>query len=714
MTDLPPTIEPSLSALLRREDACERFEADLRAGLCPRPADYLALVPLEEQDQLLIELEAVAAAYGDEVSTRKADSSEVTPPAPAKKKTPVPLPEKIGRYRIIAKLGKGGMGIVYKAWHPVLDQSVALKTILHKYVRKSAMKDRLIDEARKVAKLKHPHIVPVYDADEEDGLPFFTMALIEGGSLADRLAEFQLGAPILNEEGKSVGLSTQGWTRKQLRQRKEKLLTLMEKVCCAVHAAHANDPPIIHRDLKPGNILMEGDEPLVSDFGLAMVQEAVGEDTGRIEIAGTPHYMAPEQHRGATGEIGPATDVWAIGVILYQLCTGRLPFASKDKEQLKEKILTKEPPRPRQVNSRILPDLDAIIFKCLNKDAAFRFTTLSELADELGRCRQGEFTHTHPPTVAQRITSAVWHSAMAKAAATLLATLAVTAGTLSLWPGLFNVGDSNAFEIDNEAKALEMQRELGLGKPVRLLTEEGLPRFSRIKDFTKKGSPKMAVLTASSGELVIEQRGDFGNSSLITLLRDPACESYEFTGEVRHDAAGEGGYIGICALGSERFTTLGTEYTFFGLAFADVGGLVTTGSTSQRAHSYIDAFLHREVSKNDFHARLLDSTQDSLIPTTATNGFRKFRIGIQRTSLALYFDEQLVATYDRDRLRSIALDRLGYLRDPDNPPVGETVPPEFREINRGFRDLRLGDAPAIYVRDSTVTLRKLKLTPTSR
>jgi hypothetical protein len=157
------------------------------------------------------------------------------------------------------------------------------------------------------------------------------------------------------------------------------------------------------------------------------------------------------------------------------------------------------------------------------------------------------------------------------------------------------------------------------------------------------------------------------------------------------------------------------EYTFFGLAFADVGGMVRTSPASHHAQPYVDVFLHREVSKYDFHAELLEPTQDKLAKNESdANAFRRFRIRINKASVSLHFDEQLVATYDRAILRSLALDRLKYLVDPDNPPPGETVPIEFKAINRGFRDLRLGDAPAIYVRDSTVTLRHLTLTPSSR
>jgi|GEM_PF-2505156 len=700
-----------LSVLKQMEDARERFMAALCQGSTPKPEDYLPSdISEPERERFLVELQLLAEAYvrpWDERSTRYVlESSRPTPPV-QKDTTAVPsLPAKIGRYCIMARLEKGGMGIVYKAWHPVLDQPVALKTILPKYVRSSAVKDRLLDEARKVVKLKHPHIVSVYDADEEAGLPFFTMALVEGGSLARRLADFQLGTPILNQQGKPAGLSTRGWSRKQLRARREKLLIMMEKVCRAVHAAHANEPPIIHRDLKPGNILMEGDEPRVSDFGLAMVQPAQADSMDRHDYSGTPPYMAPEQHRGATAEIGPATDVWAVGVILYELCTGRLPFVAEGGLELREKILSEKSPRPRAVNPCIDPDLDAVIRKCLMKDPGARFATASELADELGRCRRGEFTRSNPPSFARRLAIASRISPnLGLAAVTGVALVAIVLAMYWASTPPVQAPESSAFSRPNwdEKLAVQLQKELAADRPVYLQTPTGLPCVYRVHDF----QARRAVLTEDAGELIVAQPD---GSSLITLLPDPPCKCYEFSGEVRHLADKGLGYIAMCPLVSERFTIRGTECTFLGLGFADKGDRLRRDEVTNQLSPYGDLFLQRRIAKIYFHAHLLDAASPPPL-VFPPDGYRRFRITVRRSQVSLHLDDVFIGELNRDELHAKAIDRLGYLLDPSSPLPGRRLPKEFGEINRGFDRLRLREVPSLFLIDSTASFRKLKLSP---
>ena len=273
------------------------------------------------------------------------------------------------------------MGIVYRAHHPVLNRDVALKTIRpqnllslddsKRRLAKQVLTERMLVEARNVARLKHPNVVVIYDADEEDGWPYFTMALVEGGTLHSRITEFQFGTHFRNESSKAIGLTAFGWTRKQLKARREKILTLMEKVCRGVHAAHTNVPSIIHRDLKPGNILLEGDDPRVSDFGLAKTVVAeVERQTPGEGGSGTPHYMSPEQYRGEKENVLATSDVWAIGVMLHELFTGRRPFHRKTHEEIRLAVLNSELSRPRELNGRIDLDVEAIIFRCLEKNAA--------------------------------------------------------------------------------------------------------------------------------------------------------------------------------------------------------------------------------------------------------------------------------------------------------------------------------------------------------
>jgi eukaryotic-like serine/threonine-protein kinase len=420
---------PSPSVIRRVEEVCDDFEMALKAGSSPKPRNYLERVAVHDRPKLLIELEALVEDYRprmDDASTLS-ELSHPTPPLEPEENGKTRLPERVGKYKILGWLGEGAMGVVYRAHHPVLNQDVALKTIRPQNSLNSGETERILAEARKVAKLKHPNVVAIHDADEDDGWPYFTMALVEGGTIHSQRVEFQFGAPIKNKHGKPDSLTTLGWSRKRLKARKEKILTLMEKVCRAVHAAHTNLPTIIHRDLKPSNILLDGDEPRVSDFGLAKM--VVVDDDVPIPddgYSGTPPYMSPEQHRGETKNILATSDVWAIGVILYELFTGRRPFLGKTRREIKLAVLNTEPPRPRELNKRIDLDLEAIILKCLEKDVARRYETAAALADDLVRNRNGEPIPVRPVGRPERL----WRWAVHKpalAGLNGLATLTVAA-----------------------------------------------------------------------------------------------------------------------------------------------------------------------------------------------------------------------------------------------------------------------------------------------
>ncbi len=214
---------------------------------------------------------------------------------------PAELPEVSG-YRVEGVLGHGGMGIVYRAWHLRLDRAVALKMLLAGPYARPEERERFLREAQAVAALRHPNIVQVHDVGEVDGRPYFTMELVEGGDLAEQIQ----GVP------------------QPARQAADLVATLAD----AVHAAHQSG--IVHRDLKPSNILLTEDgTPKVTDFGLARRLEGDGGLTLSGAPLGTPSYMAPEQARGDKDAIGPATDVYALGAILYELLTGRPPFRAE-------------------------------------------------------------------------------------------------------------------------------------------------------------------------------------------------------------------------------------------------------------------------------------------------------------------------------------------------------------------------------------------------
>jgi hypothetical protein len=271
-------------------------------------------------------------------------------------------------YEILGELGRGGMGVVYKARQLAAGRLVALKLHLGGDLASTAEIARFRGEAEAAAALDHPAIVPVYEVATLGGLPFFSMKLVEGGSLAGRLAE--------------------------LRTDRRAAVALLVRVARAVHFAHQRG--VIHRDLKPGNILMEADgTPMVADFGLARKTTGDARLTQTGAVLGTPAYMAPEQARGEKG-LTTAADTYSLGAILYELLTGRPPFAGATPLDTILQVLERDPEPPRRVDGTIDRDLEAICLKCLHKQPGERYPSADALADDLDRWLRGEPTAARP------------------------------------------------------------------------------------------------------------------------------------------------------------------------------------------------------------------------------------------------------------------------------------------------------------------------------
>ena len=273
-------------------------------------------------------------------------------------------------YAVEAVLGRGGMGVVYKARHLRLNRPVALKMLLAGPYAGPHELARFQREAEAVAALKHPNIVQIYDVGDLDGRPYFTMELIEGGSLAQALA----GTP----------------------QPARQAAGLVATLAGAMQSAH--EAGIVHRDLKPSNVLFASDgTPKITDFGLARRFEGEAAITLSGVWVGTPSYMAPEQAIGKSSAIGPAADVYALGAILYEMQTGRPPFRAETAAETQRQVIEEEPARPSKLNARVPRDIETICLKCLQKDPRRRYGTAIELAQDLQRYLRGE------PIVARRI-----------------------------------------------------------------------------------------------------------------------------------------------------------------------------------------------------------------------------------------------------------------------------------------------------------------------
>jgi hypothetical protein len=293
-------------------------------------------------------------------------------PAPGEAPRTPPLAgeaRRVGDYELLGELGRGGMGVVYKARHLRLNRLVALKLILAGGHAGSRELARFRGEAEAVAALQQPNVVQIYEVGEHDGCPFFSLELVGGGSLADKVR----GQP----------------------QPPPEAARLVERLARAIHYAHQRG--ILHRDLKPANVLLTEDgEPKLTDFGLAKRLEGAPAVTESGAVLGTPGYMAPEQAGGTKG-LTTAADVYGLGAILYELLTGRPPFRGASPLEVVLQVIDQPPPLPRSLNVKADRGLELICLKCLEKDPARRYESAAALAEDLRRWQAGEPLSVQPP-----------------------------------------------------------------------------------------------------------------------------------------------------------------------------------------------------------------------------------------------------------------------------------------------------------------------------
>ncbi len=367
------TTDDSGSREKRVDAVIAAYLAAAEAGPAPSEAEWLARHPDLADD--------LAAFFADHrrLARFAADlppapaSSEAVTVAPGAEADAAPLTVRyIGDYEVLEEIARGGMGVVFKARQVSLNRTVALKMILAGQFASAAEVQRFRTEAEAAANLDHPNIVPIYEVGEHEGRQYFSMKLVEGGSLAAEVAKL-VGDP----------------------RRTARLLAAAAR---AVH--HAHQRGVIHRDLKPANILLDRDgQPQITDFGLAKRAADAGQ-THSGAIVGTPAYMASEQASGRKGAVTTLADVYGLGAILYELLTGRPPFAGATPLDVMLQVLEKEPEPPSKVNPKADRDLSAVALRCLQKAPEQRYESAAALADDLKRWLNGEPTKARPPSLA--------------------------------------------------------------------------------------------------------------------------------------------------------------------------------------------------------------------------------------------------------------------------------------------------------------------------
>jgi serine/threonine protein kinase len=401
MSDAPRPGTDSLptAQLLALDAIRHRFEHAWRTGPSPRLEDYLAQAPAEQQSNFFAELLAVDLAghrragevvrlgdylqrfpqYADllrdkigeydtvnSVHSAGQHPSAASAEGPVMPEQPAPDPTFLGRYRILGRLGEGAFGIVYRGCDDELRRDVAIKVPHRHRIASPEDIEKYLHEARVVASLDYPHIVPVYDVGRTEGLCYVVSKFIDGTNLKHRLREGRVA--------------------------EDEAVELIATIAQALHYAHQQG--LVHRDVKPANLLLDAaGKPYLADFGMVLRVEDFGTGT---RYAGTPVYMSPEQARGEGHRVDGRSDIFSLGVVFYEMLTGGRPFQAKTVAEVLTLIVDTDPRPPRQINDNIPRELERICLKAMARHPADRYTTARDLVEDL-RGWQGQATAAAPP-----------------------------------------------------------------------------------------------------------------------------------------------------------------------------------------------------------------------------------------------------------------------------------------------------------------------------